>query len=299
MVTAFRPVDLREALAIRAGERTIVFAGGSDLMVRGRSIYGGAPRFDLPVLMVGHLPELIEITLDGGILTIGPCCTLSRILCHEAVPSYVRAPLLGMASPPVRNIATLGGNICNASPAGDSLPMLYALDARIELRATDRIRTLKVSDFITGPGRTLLKEDEILTGISIPLADYSRVCYRKVGTRRANGISKVSLFAAAKLSASRVEALRISLGAVAPMALRSRVAENMLESLPLEAVARRVDAVKDCFASLINPIDDMRSSKEYRRTVAFNLLENYLCNLISEEDFSWNLCQNHRGVSWD
>lgn len=286
MVTAFRPADLREALAIRAGERTMVFAGGSDLMVRGRSIYGGAPRFDLPVLMVGHLPQLRKITIDEGVLNIGACCTLSRIICHEAIPSYVRAPLLGMASPPVRNIATLGGNICNASPAGDSLPMLYALDARVELRAADRIRTLKVPDFITGPGRTLLKEDEILTGIAISLSDFSRVCYRKVGTRRANGISKVALYAAAKLSASRVEGLRISLGAVAPVALRSREAENMLESLPLDAVAQRVDAVKGCFASLINPIDDMRSGKEYRRTVAFNLLENYLCNLVSEEDFS-------------
>ena len=121
MVTAWRPLSLEEALQLRSSCITTVIAGGTDLLVRHRSWSGLPPTLPAPVLMVGHLQELREITISDSLLHIGACCTLAEILEHDAIPRQIKLPLATMASPSIRNLATLGGNIANASPAGDSL----------------------------------------------------------------------------------------------------------------------------------------------------------------------------------
>jgi CO/xanthine dehydrogenase FAD-binding subunit len=276
MVRAFRPLSLHEALDIRNSRETIVFAGGTDLMVRHRSWGGVPPHFDRPALMIGHLAELREIRLVDAVLEIGACCTLAQIINNHEVPEYVKLPLAGMASPSIRAIATIGGNIGNASPAGDTLPMLYALDARLTLKSRERRTVVNIMDFITGPGKTMLRDDEIIIAIRIPLAEYNRVYCRKVGARRANSISKLSLYAAANIVDSRVHDIRISFGSVAPTVVRSREAEALLKTISPERISGRLEEVKDRYAPLISPIDDMRSGKEYRRRVAFRLLERCL-----------------------
>jgi CO/xanthine dehydrogenase FAD-binding subunit len=276
MVHVYRPLSLREALDIRNNNETLVYAGGSDLMVRYRAWSGLIPLLPKPVLMIGHLRELQEIRVVDGVLEIGACCTLAEILSHRAVPDYVKLPLVHMASPSVRNIATVGGNIGNASPAGDTLPMLYSLDARLALQSLDQTVVVNIADFITGPGQTTLKDNQIITGISIPLTDFSRVYYRKVGTRRANSISKITLYAAARAGASKMEDVRISFGAVAPAVVRSREAEAVLKTLSPEECYERLEGVKACYLPLIRPIDDQRSTEEYRRRVAFRLLGDFL-----------------------
>lgn len=279
MVEAFRPLSLDEALALRSSRRTTIYAGGSDLMVRHKSWSGVVPRLPNPALMIGHLKELREIRVVDDTIQIGACCTLAQILSHGSVPGHVKLPLKQMASPSIRNIATMGGNIANASPAGDSLPMLYTLDARLTLQSQARTTVVNIADFITGPGRTILNDDQIVTRINIPPTVFQRIYWKKVGTRRANSISKLSLYAVARMVDNCVEEVRMSFGSVAATVVRSREAEALLAMVPTARIPERLTEVKACYAPLITPIDDLRSTSEYRQEVAFGLLEDCLLGL--------------------
>lgn len=281
MVTAYRPGTLEEALEIRGSRRTIPFAGGSDLMVRYRSWSGVAPRLPAPVLMIGHLEELRSIGMENGILSIGACATLAEILEHPAVPDCVKLPLRSMASPSIRAVATLGGNIANASPAGDSLPMLYALDARLVLRSTFRTEETDMAGFITGPGMTTLGSDQLLAGIRIPSARFDRCVFEKPAGRRSNSIAKLSLYAAARIGDATVQEVRIGFGAVAPTVVRSREAEDLLAMVPAQDIPGLLARVTECYLPLIIPLDDQRSSAAYRRETALGLLERFLLGLTA------------------
>lgn len=279
MDTAWRPLNLEEALYLRASRATTVLAGGTDLLVRHRRWSGLPPTLPAPALMVGHLPELKEITIHDSILRIGACCTLAEILDHDAIPRHIKLPLATMASPSIRNIATLGGNIANASPAGDSLPMLYALDATLTLQSVDRTEDVGIADFITGPGATVLRSNQIITRITIPLADYSHIFFEKVAARRSNAISKLSLYAVARRNDLSLEEIRIAFGSVAATIVRSREAETLLTSLPLDSISGHMEQLKIYYGTRISPIDDQRSTRTYRHKVAFSLLERYLTKL--------------------
>jgi CO/xanthine dehydrogenase FAD-binding subunit len=279
MVDAFRPQTLDEALDIRESRRTILFAGGSDLMVRHRTWSGLPPTLPAPALMIGHLEELRGIGMDGDTLDIGACATLAEIIDHPCVPDCVRLPLTRMASPSIRAIATLGGNIANASPAGDTLPMLYCLDALLTLRSRSRTESVSIADFITGPGSTILRDDQILTRIHIPLMDYTHLLFDKVAGRRANAISKLSLYAVARVDDSCVEEVRMAFGAMAPTVVRSREAEALLTMAPTLRIPSLLERVEECCLPLITPMDDQRSTREYRLDVAFGLLERFLRGL--------------------
>jgi CO/xanthine dehydrogenase FAD-binding subunit len=276
MVKSFRPLNLTEALEIRSRENTTVFAGGSDLMVRHRVWSGVIPNFPQPLLFIGHLPELQNIRIENNLLKIGAACTLEQILRDPKIPEYLKLPVSQMASPAIRNLATLGGNICNASPAGDTLPMLYALDAQLILKSKNKTTAVNVKDFITGPGQNILQGDEIAVEIVIPLADYNQFYYRKVGSRKANCISKLSFFGLAKMEAGQVQAVRIAFGAVAPTVVRSTEAESLLEGVRKPHFSALLPELAGAYTPLINPIDDVRSTKKYRRTVSLRLLEHFL-----------------------
>ncbi|MCR3955908.1 MAG: FAD binding domain-containing protein, partial [Gudongella sp.] len=194
MVATYCPKTLEEAIQIRMEKSVIPFAGGTDLMVKYKSTRGALPAFPGDILYLGSLDELkaIEIRDDG--IGIGAGVSLSSLILEKGLPDYIKAPVLGIGSPSIRNLGTIGGNICNASPAGDTIPFLYALDSILELKSLEGVRRMGIADFIKGPGKTELKADEILTGIFIPRPDFSRWGYRKVGARKANAISKLSVF---------------------------------------------------------------------------------------------------------
>jgi CO/xanthine dehydrogenase FAD-binding subunit len=265
MAIAYRPLSLTEALRIRSSGNTQVLAGGTDLMVKRR-------RFSpvvCPVLLISQLEELRQIVRRGDELRIG--ASWSPLL-----PDYLREPLAQMASPAIRNVATIGGNLCNASPAGDALPMLYALDAMLYLQSEAGGEEVPVQDFILAPGRTRLHEAQLLTEIRIPLRRGWRCTYRKVGMRRANSLSKLSFYALSDRPAGCLRDIRIAFGAVAPTVVRSREAELEILSgisLPPEDQLRRALA---CYDKLLHPIDDARSSQVYRRAVSLRLLAQYL-----------------------
>lgn len=282
MIEFHRPATLQEALEVRAATAARPLAGGTDLLVRYRNWAGTLPRLDGVVLSIGHLPELRSIEVEGngsaGGIRIAAGVTYTELLDHPATPELLRRSIEELAAPGLRNVATLAGNICNASPAADAACALYALDAEVELARPDGGRRLPIETFITGPGQTLLAADELLVAVYLPpSATVGGVeYYQKVGTRKANALSKLSICARARISNGRFAGVAIALGAVAPTIIRSRdIERTLLAMTPKEAAARGAEIAAG-YQELIRPIDDQRSTAAYRRHTAVALVERFL-----------------------
>ncbi|HAG11862.1 MAG TPA: dehydrogenase [Desulfotomaculum sp.] len=276
MVVLIQDLQLQEALEIRSLKNTIVFAGGSDVMVRYRAWCGTAADFPEDVIFIGHLEELQGISLDNNAIRIGASATFTQILEDKRIPSFIKLPVSQIGSPSIRNIGTIGGNICNSSPAGDTLPMLYALDAKVTVVSKNSTYTIGINEFITGPGENILKQGEILKQITIPIGDYNRFYYRKVGQGRSNTISKTSFFALAKTDDTEIREVRIAFGAVATTVVRSPQSESYLKSIHKKELPNAIDKIKEQYGNLINPIDDLRSTKEYRKNVSLRMLKDFV-----------------------
>ncbi len=161
-------------------------------------------------MFVAHLPELQGVSVQNETLTLGAAVTLSELLADERMPGVLREAIAQMASPAIRNVATLGGNVCNASPAGDTLPALYCLNARLILAGRQGERRVPIERFLLGPGKTSLAADELLRAVELPSAQsaaarFDVAYYRKVGTRRANALAKLSFLGLAGLQDGAVQ----------------------------------------------------------------------------------------------
>jgi xanthine dehydrogenase FAD-binding subunit len=141
-------------------------------------------------------------------------------------------------------------------------------------------RELPVEDYIQGPGRTDLKADELLVAINIPVEPYNFIYYKKIGTRKADALSKVSFVGLARTVNGIVADIRITLGAVAPRVIRSREAENLLKGRHVNELSDLLIDVKNIYANELHPIDDQRSNATYRRTVSLRLIEYFICQII-------------------
>ncbi|MCK5199659.1 MAG: FAD binding domain-containing protein [Spirochaetales bacterium] len=283
MVDSYRPMDLKEALSIRAQHGAMPLAGGTDLMVRYQSWSGTLPLFQTSIMFVGHLREMKFIKKEDSNLVIGGTATLTDVANHPDTPVVLKEAVLSIAAPGLRNNATLTGNICNASPAGDSLCALYALDAVIVIEKSGSTRQVPVMEFITGPGRTVLASDELVTSIIVPLKASSVNSFTKVGTRRANALSKLSFTGVADYKNGRIDSIALTFGAVGPTVVRSVELEKKLTGLSGSELKAKISSVVDDYSTIIVPIDDQRSSAVYRKKVALNLLEKYLKELSTHE----------------
>jgi CO/xanthine dehydrogenase FAD-binding subunit len=269
------PRDLPDALERLAREPTAwkPFAGGTDLMVLLEA--GKLPhrRF----LSIWKLPELRGIEEVPANVTLGALTTYTEIRCNEILAREF--PLLGRAAAETGSVATqnrgtLGGNIANASPAADSPPALLVYNADLELVSAGGSRWVPYLGFWTGYKQTLLRADELIRRIRLPRATPGwRHYYRKVGTRRAQAISKVCFAAAARVDAGRIVDVRIALGSVAPVVLRAVETEKALRGDKLTSAGLR--QAQEVLAREIAPIDDMRSTARYRRRVAQNLFAEF------------------------
>ncbi len=248
------------------------FGGGTDLMVKLRRSTGALPAFPKPVLFLDRVAELQGIERRDGALWIGASASLADIAAHPAVHPSLRESILSIGAPGLRNSATLAGNVCNASPAADTLPFLYAFEARVRLVSRAAERTIGVEDLILGPGSTCLSPSEVLTHVLIPLWDPDVRLWRKVGTRRANALTKVSIAGFSEVRDGRAARTRICLGAVAPTVVRSREVERLVDGRTPEELRRSEDEVRRAAREAVRPIDDQRSTAEYRRHVAENLV---------------------------
>jgi len=196
---------------------------------------------------------------------------MENLLIQKHFPLLIQAVKV-LGSPPIRNMGTIGGNICTASPAGDTLPPLYALGAIVDIRSIDSNRLVPLKSFIKGPGKTALQESEIIYGIWINTDQDYNVChYEKVGQRKALAIAIASFAALLKLSESGIiEKALFAWGSMAPVIVTSQEAEEALIGRSLTAESLR--AVVPLVEKAVSPIDDVRASAEYRRIVAGNLL---------------------------
>src|SRR5580704_6346010 len=269
------PRDLSAALERLAHEPGAwkPFAGGTDLMVLLEA--GKLPhrRF----LSVWKLPELRGIDATPEHVTLGALTPYTDVRRSEVLSREF--PLLCRAAAETGSVATqnrgtIGGNIANASPAADSPPALLVYNAELELVSANGSRWLPYHGFWTGYKQTSLRPDELIRRIRLPRITAGwRHYYRKVGTRRAQAISKVCFAGAARIDAGRIADVRIALGSVAPTVLRAVETEDAVHGVQLTPAAVR-DA-QEILAGEIAPIDDMRSTSRYRRRVAQNLLAEF------------------------
>jgi CO/xanthine dehydrogenase FAD-binding subunit len=263
---------MADAYALLAEGPMTPIAGGTDLMVALTGELGEPPE---RMLDLWQLDELRGIALDGGALVIGALTTYTDIrrsaLCREHLPVLVEsAATIGAAQ--IQNRGTIGGNAVNASPAGDTLPILLALDATLVCGSVRGERDVPAASFWPAYRRTALGPDELLLRIRFPLADGRRTRFRKVGTRRAQSISKVVMALSYRDSASggTWSDVRLALGSVAPTPIRAAATEAVLEGrLPTPETA---DTAAETLAGELRPIDDVRSTAEYRRVVAARVL---------------------------
>jgi CO/xanthine dehydrogenase FAD-binding subunit len=275
---------LSEALALMAREPGVwrPFAGGTDLMVLLES--GKLPHKNY--LNIWNLSELRGIEVTDSHVALGALMTYTEIQSHpllrEEFPMLCQAASEtgGLA---IQNRGTLGGNIVNASPAADSPPALLAYDAELELVSSAGTRRVPYQGFHTGYKQMAIRPDELLARIHLPRgAKDLHHYYRKVGTRKAQAISKTCFAATARLDDGILADVRIALGSVAPIPLRCTTTEETIRGGRIDDDA--IQRAKKEFAQEITPIDDIRSTKNYRLRVSVNLLEDFLRQLITAQE---------------
>ena len=274
------PRSLAETLERMAREPGLwkPFAGGTDLMV----LLEAGKLAHKNFLSVWKLRELRGIETTPEYVTLGAVTSYSEIRRHELLACEF--PLLCRAAAETGSIATqnrgtIGGNIANASPAADSPPALLVYDAELELVSASGTRWLPYQSFWKGYKQIELRNDELIRAIRLPRGKNGWVhFYRKVGTRRAQAISKVCFAGAARMEARRIADVRIALGSVAPTVLRAVETEKMLRGEQLTPTIAQ--AAQESLAREITPIDDMRSTARYRLRVSQNLLAEF-CERIA------------------
>lgn len=272
-VKCFMPQTLQEALEIRKEYHATILAGGSDLMVSKSMGAGITPAFTGPVLILTGVKELkgIRKNADGSV-SIGALTTSAEISRSELVHPLLIDAASRMGAIALRNSATIGGNIGNASPKGDMPQPLILLDAELVLKSVDGERRMKVDDFILGSKKTALGDDEIITEVILPPQEFTHIFYRKIGMRRANAISKLTLSAAATVKDGVVVDFRASSGAAGPKVARSRAAEELLIGRKLS----ELPAVKDEFLDAWNGVISPHAMPEYRRNSTRRMLAYFI-----------------------
>ena len=271
------PRDLTEAYTVLAAgtadEPVRPVAGGTDLMVALTGELGTPPS---SVIDLWAIDALRGIRIDGDSISLGALTTYTDLrrsaLCREHVPALVEAAAtIGAAQ--IQNRGTLGGNIANASPAGDTLPVLLAADAVMVVGSERGEREVGAAEFWTGYRTTALAHDELVVRIEIPLVADRDMRFRKVGTRRAQSISKVVMAVAWRSTGAPTgpwQEVRVALGSVAATPIRAAAAEAALEGRP--PTPETADRAAEILAGELAPIDDVRSTAEYRRVVAARVL---------------------------
>lgn len=276
------PTSLDEAAGIlRTGDVTML-AGGTDLMPQMK-----AGRLPLkPVLMnLRRVPELQGIVEQGAVLRIGSLVTITELL--ESALVRERLELLWQAcdhfaSDQIRNAATIGGNVCNASPAGDTLPPLLALDASAVLASQSngalQMRRVPLNGFFHGPGRSLKTPAELLAAVEIPLPPAGfRGEFYKHGTRPGLDISTISIAFGARRDGQVLRDVRLAFGAVAPTPVRAPRTEAAIEGRILDTAA--LEAAAGIAEREVRPISDLRASDWYRRELVHNMLKRVLIHV--------------------
>jgi len=262
---AILPGNVSECIEVLAehGRDAAILAGGTDLFV----LMKMGMKTPALVIHIAGLEELRRAERRDGRIVLGPAVTHSEIAGLELLAGLevLKAAAASIGSPQVRNLGTLGGNIVNASPAGDLYPALLALDATVVLRSTNGEREVSLEDFVTGPGETTIEPDEMLIATSFDDPGKVFTGFTKVGLRNALAISVANAALIARAGEGTLTGVRIACGAVAPTAIRMRAVEELLEGeAPTDALIEEAAKVA---SSECEPLSDIRATGEYRRHV--------------------------------
>ncbi len=276
------PRTLDEAAELLRAGGVTVLAGGTDLMPQSQS---GKLKFKPLLMNIRRVAGLRGITEAGGVVRIGALTTITDLL--QSVPVREHLAMLWQscehfASDQIRNAATLGGNVCNASPAGDTLVPLLALDARVVLVSKPNgaltERKLPLAQFFVAPGRTQLAPSELLAAVEVPLPPRGFAGeFFKFGTRYGLDISAISMALGGVRDGATLRNMRVAFGAVAPTPIRGPKTEAALEGRALDEAA--VDAAIEAAQADIRPISDVRASDWYRRELVGNILRRMLSHV--------------------
>lgn len=271
-----RPKDVAEACALLREGNYKPLAGGSDLVVKIRS--GLYENLD-GLVYIGNLP-FKEIKIVDNRLQVGSGCTMAEIIDNPLVvehfPVLVQAALT-VGSVQIRQVATIGGNVGNASPAGDTIAALYALDAQLQITNGETHRLLPVDEFFMGPGRVALEQGELIEGFWLPL-NRTTGAFKKLGERTALAISKINLALSIWQEQDPAQSwqYRIALGSVAPKVIRVPEAEELLAKAPKPLTDEVIQQAAALAKTAAKPISDIRSTAAYRKEMAGVLLRKAL-----------------------
>lgn len=269
-----KPKNLSEALEWRYHQELIPYMGGTDLMIDHHE--------DRQYLFLGDLEELKYFRVDGQGVHIGAGMTYAALLELNECPKMLRQAMSQIASPAIRNVGTLGGNICNASPAGDSLPVLLLHDSELTLMSRDSERAVKLEDFIVSRKKIDLLDNELLVGMTMKPQSYNHFYYHKIGSRKAMSISKVAFAAAATITGDVMENFGIGLASMYKTPLRFRDIEEEYQAMTIDELIANQSKIVEAYAQRLQPIDDMRSTASYRKNVVLRLIRDFI-NSIAQK----------------
>jgi len=280
--------SLQEAsrLLLKHKDKASLLAGGTDLLVNIRN--GNIrPQYVIDLHLLHGMKEIVPLP-DGGV-RIGALATLSQVASHSRVQTDYQAlneAILTLGSPQIRNVGTVAGNICNASPAADTAPSLLIYEALVNIAGPDGSRVLPIQDFFKGPGLTALDEGEIVETIDLPpYSEPAASCYVKLGRMRGMDLAVAGVGALV----NRKKEVRLAFASVGPTPLRIKSAEKILTKEPFKR--SNIEQTLQAVRKAIQPISDVRASGEYRTAMTAVLTKRAL------EIVKGRL--SNRGISWE
>lgn len=267
MVNSYRATSLKEALDVRTKEAVTPYAGGSDLMIEANE--------NATYLFLNKVPEMKNIIEDTEYIRIGAACTFTDILESKLTPAILKEAASQIAAPAIRNLGTVGGNICNGSPKADSALIFIATDSKLRLVSSRGERVIPITEFYLGRKKTSLQADELLVEILINKSGLSNYYYKKVGARNALAIARVSFAAILNLKDGKIVNCMTAFGAVSDVIIRRADLDGMLISKTIEEARAVKEEYLAAYDQAIVPIKG-RISAEYRKVVCMNLLRDFL-----------------------
>lgn len=274
MVGNKKPKTLEEALRIRGSEDTVVYAGGTDIMV------DQVPEVNF--LFINGIESLKHIEDKGDYIEIGAGVTYTKVLKSDLIPKLLKDSIVDIAAPALKNIATLVGNVCNASPLADTPPVLSLYDVRLVLAKIGSERELSIDEFMLGLKDTAIEKDELMTHIRLPKKAFTDIYYEKIAQRKAASISKISFAGAATVKDGVVEQFRFAFGSISKAPLRLWDLEKSIEGRTLGDVKADIENIMAVCDEQIQTRDGKRSTGAYRKQVALNMIRDFIMTLGEE-----------------
>ncbi len=269
MVNGCRSKSLKEALDIIAKEAVTPYAGGTDLMIKADE--------SATYLFLNKVPEMKNIIEDKEYIRIGAACTFTDIIENELTPAILKEAVSQIAAPAIRNLGTVGGNICNGSAKADSALIFFATDSKLRIVSSRGERVIPITEFYLGKKKTSLHKDELLVEILMKKTGISNYYYKKVGARNALAISRVSFAAILNVKLGKIVSCMTAFGAVSDTIIRQADIDAMLIGKTIEEAKTVKEDYLLAYDKAIVPVKG-RISAEYRKTVCMNLLRDFLEN---------------------